>query len=78
MTSPSIWRLTEHDVEPAGALLTRAFAEEPIHCYAVPDVSPTERAGILRPHFEAAVRYGCRFGEAWAIGQEPGVLAGVG
>ena len=62
----------------AGALLARAFADEPIHCYALPGVTAVERAERLAPYFVTAVRYGCRFGATWAVGAAPGELAGVG
>jgi len=78
MSTHPIWRLTEDDAPAAGELLARAFAVDPIHCYALPGVTAVERAERLAPYFVTAVRYGCRFGEAWAVGAAPGELAGVG
>ena len=75
---PHIWQLTEDDVETAGSLLARAFADEPLHCHALPGVAPHERAETLWPYFVVVLRFACQCGEAWAVGREPGEIAGVG
>jgi GNAT superfamily N-acetyltransferase len=68
------WRLTEADAEEAGALLARAFVDEPIFVAALPDRA--ERARLCPPLFALNVRYARRFGEAWAAGAEPGAMRG--
>ncbi len=78
MSTYSIWQLTENDAEEAGAVIARAFAEEPVHCYALPDVTPDERAARLALSFAIAVRYGCRYGEAWAVGRDASRIEGAG
>ncbi len=72
---PHVWRLTEADAEAAGAVLARAFLDEPVFVAALPD--PEVLARFLPTHFAADIRYGCRFGESWAVGTEPGVIAGA-
>jgi GNAT superfamily N-acetyltransferase len=75
MAQPLLWRLTEADAAAAGAVLARAFLDEPIFLAALPD--PAALARFLPRHFAANIRYGCRFGEAWAVGTAPGTMAGA-
>jgi GNAT superfamily N-acetyltransferase len=71
----AIWRLSEADAPAAGAVLGRAFMDAPPYVYALPD--PAERARLCPPFFAAALHVAHHFGAAWAIGTEPGSIAGV-
>lgn len=70
-----LWRLTAADAEPAGDLLARAFKDAPHFVLTIPD--PAVRAVFCPALFRVAIRYGCRLGEAWAIGPAAGQMAGV-
>ncbi len=74
MSAPTVWKLTPEDSEHAGAVLGRAFMDEPI-LLAVLD--PALIQGSLPRRWAAFARLCCRFGEAWAVGTVPGEIAGV-
>jgi hypothetical protein len=59
---PHVWQLTEADAAAAGAVLARAFLDEPVFVAAVPN--PDVLARFLPGHFAADIRYGCRCGES--------------
>jgi ribosomal protein S18 acetylase RimI-like enzyme len=70
-------RLTEADAARAGAVLGRAFRDDPFHVYFLPDA--TARARRLPALYASAIRFGCRYGEVWGVEAEPGgALIGVG
>lgn len=56
-------RLREGDVERAGEVLARAFVQDPLAVYMLPD--PEARRRLLPWHFATVVRYGVLFGEAY-------------
>ena len=61
MKTPEIVPLREADIPRAAAALTRAFYDDPLQVYTLPDpVARTERSPAL---FKAALRYGVLFGE---------------
>ena len=43
----------------------RAFRDDPFHVYLFPD--PNERDRLWRALYTAAVRFGCLYGESWAV-----------
>jgi len=56
-------RLAEGQVAASGAVLARAFADDPLYTYVLSDPVERER---LQPQFKAAwTRYGLLFGEVW-------------
>ncbi len=64
--------LLENQIEQAGDLFARAFQDDPLNVYALPDARERER---LNPtYFSAFVRYGHLAGEVWAT---EGSLDGV-
>jgi GNAT superfamily N-acetyltransferase len=75
VTAQALWQLNEDTAKEAGALLARAFIDEPIYHAAFPDRA--EREQLCPPLFAGALRYGCRCGEAWAAGIELGQMRGV-
>ena len=75
MADPVVWQLAPEHSEQAGAVLARAFMDEPIFVAGFPDRALRERHFPLR--MAATVRYACRFGEAWAVGTEPGDIGGA-
>jgi ribosomal protein S18 acetylase RimI-like enzyme len=58
-----IRRLTESDVERAGETLAKAFFNDPLAAYMVPN--PDERRRLLPWHFATLARYGALFGEVY-------------
>ena len=68
--SPHLVQLTEVDAEQAGVGLARAFIADPLLAYMLPDVDA--RRHLFPWFFATCVRYGCRFGEAWAVVDGPG------
>jgi GNAT superfamily N-acetyltransferase len=70
-------RLSEADAERAAAVLVRAFRDDPFHVYLFPD--PDARDRLWLALYTAAVRFGCLYGESWAV-TDPAVeaLAAVG
>jgi GNAT superfamily N-acetyltransferase len=75
MAEPIVWQLTANDSDAAGAVLARAFLDEPVLLAAFDDRALLEWYLPLR--FAASIRFCCRFGEAWAVGSAPGEIAGV-
>ena len=72
-------RLAEGQVAASGAVLARAFANDPFFTHVLSD--PVERERLLPPFMTAATRYGLLFGEVYvttgsveasAIWQPPG------
>jgi GNAT superfamily N-acetyltransferase len=70
-----IWQLTDADGDEAGALLARAFVDEPIFVAACPDRS--QRARLCPSLFATNIWHACRFGQAWAAGVKPEAMQGV-
>jgi GNAT superfamily N-acetyltransferase len=58
-------RLEQADAERAGAALTRAFHDDPFHVHLFSD--PNERDRSWLALYTAAVRFGCLYGESWAV-----------
>lgn len=56
-------RLAEGQVAASGAVLARAFANDPFFTYVLSD--PVEREHLLPPFMEAWTRYGLLFGEVY-------------
>ena len=75
MAGPRVWQLTADDSREAGAALARAFMDEPILVAGFRDQALLERYLPLR--FAAVVRYGCRFGEVWAVDSGDRSIAGA-
>ena len=61
--------LAENQVNAAGAVLARAFHDDPLSIYMLPD--PIERARALPSHFTAFLRLGLLFGEVYSTPLEP-------
>ena len=69
-------RLSEGDAERAAAVLVRAFHDDPFHAYLIPN--PDERDRLWQTLYTAAVRFGCLYGESWAVTDPAGdALAAV-
>jgi GNAT superfamily N-acetyltransferase len=70
-------QLPEADAERAAAVLVRAFRDDPFHVYLHPD--PEVRDRLWLALYTAAVRFGCLYGESWAVTDPAGeALAAVG
>src|SRR5262245_7519198 len=63
MTLTEPVRLAEGQVAAAGAVLARAFADDPLFTYALSD--PVERERVMPPFMAAWTRYGLLFGEVY-------------
>ena len=61
LTPPEITHLREADLPAVADALSRAFQNDPLQVYTLPD--PAERALLSPPLFAAALRYGLLFGE---------------
>ncbi len=59
-------RLAEARIAPAGEVLARAFFDDPLMVYTLPD--PADRTRLLPWHFRALLRYGVLFGEVYTTG----------
>src|SRR5215212_2509099 len=72
--SPTIRPLSDGEIEPAAAVLARAFAEDPQFLYGIPDAE--SRRKLFPTIFTLTLRYAYRFGTVTAVteGQE---IAGV-
>jgi GNAT superfamily N-acetyltransferase len=65
MTDGRVVRLQEVDAERAAAVLVRAFRDDPFHVHLFPD--PDERDRMWLALYTAGVRFGCLYGESWAV-----------
>ena len=70
--SAKIVRLTEPQIPAAAATLARAFHDDPLMVYAIPDRA--ERARLLAPVYARMIRFGFIAGEVYATA---GALEGV-
>ncbi|MFX1296252.1 MAG: GNAT family N-acetyltransferase [Promethearchaeota archaeon] len=59
-----LFRLTEDQVKDAGKILSRAFQDNPLFIYLIPDDS--ERKVKLKYFFEYKIRYDVLYGEVYA------------
>ena len=69
MTDPAIVRLERNDLPRAAACLARAFHDDPLQTYVLPD--PEERAERSPGHFAPILEYGLRFGTVLTTAGEP-------
>jgi GNAT superfamily N-acetyltransferase len=69
----SLFRMTEADVNEGGRVLREAFSADPFFIYAVPDA--TAQARCYPFFFTSMLRFGCRFGEAWAVTEDEQIRA---
>ena len=67
--------LLERDIEEAGAVLGRAFQDEPIFVASITD--PIERLDLCTSVFTANLRHALRYGGAWVNGPDPATISGV-
>jgi ribosomal protein S18 acetylase RimI-like enzyme len=70
--SAKIVRLTEPQIPAAGATLARAFHDDPLIVYAIPD--PAERARLLPSVYARMIRFGFLAGEVY---RTAGAIDGV-
>jgi ribosomal protein S18 acetylase RimI-like enzyme len=70
--SAKIVRLTDSQIPAAAATLARAFQDDPLMAYAIPD--PAERALLLPGVYARMIRFGSLAGEIYATA---GALEGV-
>jgi ribosomal protein S18 acetylase RimI-like enzyme len=64
--------LKEEQIKRASEMLARAFQEDPLGVYMLPD--PEERRRLSPHHFGAVVRYGFLAEKVWAAGDLDGVV----
>ena len=64
-----IVRLTESQMPAATQMLARAFHDDPLMRYAIPD--PDERARLLPALYERMIRFGLLEGEVYATAEAP-------
>ena len=57
-------RLTKSQIKPASKVLARAFQNDPLSAYWIPDAQ--KREDLLTPIFEVVIRYGVSHGEVYA------------
>lgn len=69
MTLPKIVALREGDLPAAAAALSRAFQDDPLQKYVLPD--PVERAAQSPGLFAPLLRYGLNFGEVLTTAGSP-------
>src|SRR5438132_14315502 len=69
MTPPKIVVLRERDLPAAAAALSRAFQDDPLQKYVLPD--PVERAAQSPGLFAPLLRYGLNFGEVLTTAGSP-------
>ncbi len=62
-TRPVVY-LNATQIENAAGVLARAFQDDPITCWLIPDA--VERARLMPHLFTTSVRYGYRFGEVYS------------
>jgi len=65
-TTANVTRMAAPQIAEAGPVLGRAFFDDPITVFALPD--PEKRARVLPWFFERAARYAYRWGEAYTTG----------
>jgi ribosomal protein S18 acetylase RimI-like enzyme len=70
MLESRVVRLTESESERAGAVLARAFRDDPFHVYFLPDAEIRDR--LLPAFYTTLVVYGCLYGETWGVAPAPG------
>lgn len=63
MSAPRVVRLEASQLDEAAHVLTRAFFEDPLQRYAMPDDGERARRSLL--HFRPVLRYGLLFGEVY-------------
>ena len=61
----TLLKLEESHVEKAGEVLARAFMNDPLFSYFIPDTE--ERKQVLPFIFQSMVRYGILYGEAYSV-----------
>ena len=61
-------RLTKSQIKPVGEMLARAFQDDPLFAYFIPDAF--ERKNKLHCIFECLIRYGVLYGEFYAISSD--------
>src|SRR5688572_90655 len=71
--NPSIVRLQRRDLPRAAAALARAFHDDPLQTYVLPD--PVVRAERSPGHFAPMLEYGLRFGTVLTTAGEPTAAA---
>jgi GNAT superfamily N-acetyltransferase len=76
MQTPEVVPLREADLPLAAAALTRAFYNDTLQIYALPD--PIERQERSAALFRAAMRYGLLFGEVFTTPAVEGVAIWIG
>jgi hypothetical protein len=69
MMAPEIVRLEQKDLQRTAACLARAFHDDPLQTYVLPD--PEERAERSPGHFAPILEYGLRFGTVLTTAEEP-------
>src|SRR5437870_1912575 len=69
MAPPKIVALREGDLPAAAAALSRAFQDDPLQTYVLPD--PVERAAQSPGLFAPLLRYGLNFGEVLTTAGSP-------
>ena len=71
LVSAKIVRLTEHQIPAAATTLARAFHDDPLMFYAIPD--PAERVRLLPDVYARMIRFGTLAGEVYATADVEGV-----
>ena len=69
-----LYRLTEDQVKPASKILSKAFYDDPISVYLIPDIS--ERKAKLKHVYEYVIRYDILYGEVYATSPNLEGIAG--
>jgi ribosomal protein S18 acetylase RimI-like enzyme len=73
MTTTQVVRLDESRIDEAAAVLGRAFFDDPLERYMVPDDAERLKASSAR--FRNILRYGHLFGEVYTAAESPGAAA---
>ena len=76
MRTPEVGPLRENDLPAAAAALSRAFYDDPLQVYTLPD--PVEREERSPALFTAALRYGLLFGEVLTTPDVQGAAIWIG
>lgn len=69
MSGASIGLLSRDQLQAAAAAMARAFQDDPLQSYTLPD--PEERARRSPAHFAPILEYGLRFGRVYTTHPEP-------